>query len=57
MHVFVAAEIQADDDAHEIYISDGDEEMTITTESNIDTLVFARLGVQEEDNAETPYTC
>lgn len=52
LHVFVAAEIQADDDAHEIYISDGDEEMTITTESNIDTLVFARLGVQEEDNAE-----
>ena len=52
LHVFVAAEIQADDDAHEIYISDGDEEMTITTESNIDTLVFARLGVQDEDNAE-----
>lgn len=52
LHVFVAAEITADDDAHEIYISDGDEEMTITTESNLDTLVFARLGVQEEDNAE-----
>jgi glutathione synthase/RimK-type ligase-like ATP-grasp enzyme len=52
LHVFVAAEIQADDDAHEIYISDGNEEMTITTESNIDTLVFARLGVQDEDNAE-----
>ena len=52
LHVFVAAEIQADDDAHEIYISDGDEEMKITTESNLDTLVFARLGVQDEDNAE-----
>lgn len=52
LHVFVAAEIQADDDTHEIQISDGDEEFTITKESNIDTLVFARLGVQEEDNAE-----
>lgn len=52
LHVFVAAEIQADDDAHEIVISDGDEEFKITNESNIDTLVFARLGVQEEDNAE-----
>ena len=52
LHVFVAAEIQADDDAHEIIISDGDEEMKITTESNLDTLVFARLGVQDEDNAE-----
>lgn len=52
LHVFVAAEIQADDDTHEIYISDGDEEFTITNESNIDTLVFARLGVQDEDNAE-----
>ena len=52
LHVFVAAEIQADDDAHEIIISDGDEEFKITNESNLDTLVFARLGVQEEDNAE-----
>lgn len=52
IHVFVAAEIQADDDAHEIIISDGDEEFKITNESNLDTLVFARLGVQDEDNAE-----
>lgn len=52
LHVFVAAEIQADDDTHEIWISDGDEEFTITKESNLDTLVFARLGVQDEDNAE-----
>ena len=52
LHVFVAAEIQADDDAHEIIISNGDEKFTINKESNLDTLVFARLGVQEEDNAE-----
>ena len=52
LHVFVAAEIQADDDAREIVISDGDSKMKISKESNLDTLVFARLGVQEEDNAE-----
>lgn len=52
LHVFVAAEIQADDDAHEIYISDGENDLKISKESNLDTLVFARLGVQEEDNAE-----
>lgn len=52
LHVFVAAEIQADDDAHEIIISDGDSKMKISKESNLDTLVFARLGVQDEDNAE-----
>ena len=52
LHIFVAAEIQADDDAHEIIISDGDSKMKISKESNLDTLVFARLGVQDEDNAE-----
>lgn len=52
LHVFVAAEIQADDDAHEIFITDGDTELKISKESNLDTLVFARLGVQDEDNAE-----
>lgn len=52
LHVFVAAEIQADDSEREITITDGDEEFTINKESNLDTLVFARLGVQDEDNAE-----
>ena len=52
LHVFVAAEIQVDDSEREIVITDGDEEFTINKESNIDTLVFARLGVQDEDNAE-----
>ena len=52
LHVFVAAEIQADDSEREIVITDGDEEFTISKESNLDTLVFARLGVQDEDNAE-----
>ena len=52
LHVFVAAEIQTDDDAREITITDGDVEYKITEESNLDTLVFARLGVQDEENAE-----
>ena len=52
LHVFVAAEIQADDDAREIIISDGDSEFKISKESNLDTLVFSRLGVQDEENAE-----
>ena len=52
LHVFVAAEIQADDDAHEVIISDGDSEFKIAEESNVDTLVFSRLGVQDEENAE-----
>lgn len=52
LHVFVAAKIQADDETKEIYISDGTEEMKISKESNLDTLVFSRLGVQEEDEAE-----
>ena len=52
LHVFVAAEIQADDSESEIIINDGDSEFKINKESNLDTLVFARLGVQDEDNAE-----
>ena len=52
LHVFVAAEIQSDDDAHKIEITDGDSTLKISKESNLDTLVFARLGVQDEDNAE-----
>ena len=52
LHVFVAAKIHADDDVKEIYISDSTEEMIIKEESNLDTLVFARLGVQDEEEAE-----
>ena len=52
LHVFVAAEIQVNDDDNEITITDGDVTYTIKDESNVDTLVFARLGVQDEENAE-----
>lgn len=52
LHIFVAAKVDADDNVHEITLSDDKETFKITTESNLDTLVFSRLGVQEEDNAE-----
>ena len=52
LHIFVAAEMEADDDENEIRISDGDEEFTINKESNLDTLIFSRLGVQGEDRCE-----
>ena len=52
LHVFVAAKMNAEEDESSIWISDGKEEMTIKEESNIDTLVFSRLGVQDEDNCE-----
>lgn len=52
VHVFIAADIDADDDENEIVITDGDEKMVIKEESNIDTLIFSRLGVQDEDQCE-----
>ena len=44
LHVFVAAKVDADDDVHEITLSDDKETFKISKESNLDTLVFARLG-------------
>lgn len=52
LHIFVAAQVVADDDEREITISDDTEEFTITEQSNLDTLIFSRLGVQGEDECE-----
>lgn len=52
VHVFVAAEIDADETESEIRITDGDETFVINDESNVDTLIFSRLGVQGEDQCE-----
>lgn len=52
LYSFIAAKIDADEDENKITISDPDSEMTISGESNIDTLIFSRLGVQDEDNCE-----
>lgn len=52
IHVFVAAEVNADEDEYVIEITDGDEKFVIEKESNLDTLIFSRLGVQNEDQCE-----
>lgn len=52
LHVFVAAKMDATEDETEITISDDKESFTINKESNLDTLVFSRLGVQGEDECE-----
>lgn len=52
IHVFIAADIDADEDETKIVIDDGEEKFTIEKESNLDTLIFSRLGVQDEDECE-----
>lgn len=52
VHVFIAAEMEADEKEESVKITDGDETFTIKDESNIDTLIFSRLGVQGEDQCE-----
>lgn len=52
IHVFVAAKMEADEDESGIKIMDDHEEIYIKEESNIDTLIFSRLGVQGEDQCE-----
>ena len=52
LHIFTAAQVDADEDESTIVIRDDDEEFEITKESNVDTLVFSRLSVQGEDECE-----
>lgn len=52
LHIFVAAQMDAEEDESKITIKDEEEEYTIEKESNLDTLVFSRLGVQGEDECE-----
>lgn len=52
LHIFVAAQMDAEEDESKITIRDDEEEFTIENESNLDTLVFSRLGVQGEDKCE-----
>ena len=40
LHVFIAAEIDADEDEAEIRLYDGEKEYIIKEESNLDTLIF-----------------
>ena len=52
LHIFVAADVDSSEDESEITITDGENKYVIKDESNLDTLVFSRLGVQDEDNCE-----
>lgn len=52
LHVFVAADVDSAEDESEITIRDDEEKFTIKEENNTDTLVFSRLGVQEEYECE-----
>ncbi len=52
LHVFEAAEMDVDEKEENIVISDGDSTLKIRDESNLDTLVFSRLGVQGKDQCE-----
>lgn len=52
LHIFIAAEMEADEREEEIKITDGDETYVIKDNSNLDTLIFSRLGVQGEDQCE-----
>lgn len=53
LYTFVSDELTySTDDSGILTITDGDQALDFTTISNIDTLVFSRLGVQGRDNCE-----
>jgi glutathione synthase/RimK-type ligase-like ATP-grasp enzyme len=52
LHIFVAADVDSKEDESEITIHDDEETFTIKEENNTDTLVFSRLGVQDEYECE-----
>lgn len=52
LHIFVAADIDAEENGSKITLKDDKEEFTISEENNTDTLVFSRLGVQGEYDCE-----
>lgn len=52
LHVFISAEAISEEDEATITINDDNDEFVINKESNLDTLVFSRLGVLGEDNCE-----
>lgn len=52
VHVFVAAQMDAEEDESKITIRDDENEFVVEKESNLDTVVFSRLGVQGEDECE-----
>lgn len=52
LHVFVAADIDVEENGSKIILKDDEEEFIISEANNTDTLVFSRLGVQGEYDCE-----
>lgn len=52
LHVFVAAEVDSKEDESEITIQDDKGKFVISEANNTDTLIFSRLGVQDEYDCE-----
>lgn len=52
LYVFVAAKCDSGEDGQRLTISDDKTELVIEKESNLDTIIFSRLGVQGEDDCE-----
>lgn len=52
LHVFVAADVDSKEDESEITIKDDKETFIIDEQNNTDTLIFSRLGVQDEYDCE-----
>ena len=53
LHLFIAEEVSyEEEDDNSIRIFDEEDEMHIKDQSNVDTLVFSRLGVQGEEDCE-----
>ena len=52
IHVFVVSNMIADENEEKVIIEDDHGKFEINKESNLDTLIFSRLGVQGEDECE-----
>lgn len=52
VHVFDCENVELADNGKTLTISDSNEKLVIKDESNVDTLVFARLSVQNEEKCE-----
>ena len=52
VHAFIASDVDIIDEQDEVTILDDDDKFVISNESNIDTLIISRLGVQNEDQCE-----
>ena len=52
LHMFIASDVYCTEEDEKLTISDGEETFAIIKESNLDTLIFSRLSVQDEDQCE-----